>query len=167
MAYTFLDGSGVTQTADSSVVSGIIQRPIIQIGSVLGIVPVSFSGSPSISGTVTVSGAVAVLPITSLVSGVTSVITGTASVLVVVAAPATQRNYVTQLLVTNAATVGTFVNIVDGGQVIYSGYAAASGGGFSASFPTPLRQNNSVLALYAASNVQSSVVVSINGYTAI
>lgn len=165
MAYTFLDGSGATQTADSSVVSGVIQRPIIQIGSVLSAIPVTFSGSPSISGTVTV-GAITIQP-SSLVSGVTSVMTGTTSVLVLTAPPATQRNYVTQILVTNAAAAGTFVNIVDNGQVIYSGYAAASGGGFSASFPTPLKQSTSVLALYAASSVQSSVVVAMSGYTTI
>ncbi len=36
MSYTFIDATGATQTADSSVVSGIIQRPIVNIGSIIG-----------------------------------------------------------------------------------------------------------------------------------
>lgn len=102
----------------------------------------------------------------SLISGVTSVISGTASVLVLAAAPGAQRNYISQLLVTNAAAVGTFVDIVDGGSVIYSGYAAASGGGFSASFNPPLKQPTQVQAIYTATRAQASVIVSASGYTA-
>lgn len=102
----------------------------------------------------------------SLISGVTSVITGTASVQVL-APPATgTRNYVTNLLVTNAAAVGTTVQLFDGGNVIYAGYAAASGGGFAVSFPAPLKQSSIAGNLSALSTVQASVFVSASGYTA-
>lgn len=105
-------------------------------------------------------------PSTSLVSGVTSVITGTASILCLPAAAGGQRNYVTQILVTNAAASNTFVDVVDNGAVIYSGYAAASGGGFSASFPAPLKQPSTVSALYVATRTQASVIVAMSGFTA-
>lgn len=102
----------------------------------------------------------------SLVSGVTSVITGTASVQVLAPAAASQRNYITNVLVTNAAAVGTTVQLFDGGNVIYAGYAAASGGGFAVSFPSPLKQSSIAGNLSALSTVQASVFVSASGYTA-
>src|SRR3990167_1362778 len=199
MTYSFLYAYSSVQTADSSVVSGTTQRPIVQIGSVLSAIPVSINGSPSISGAVTlvgnpsisgrvdasivgtvpvtqsgtvissISGTVTVLPSfvhpSSFFSGVTSIVTGTASILVADAAPALQTNYITNMIVTNAATAGTFVDIVDNGNVIYSGYAAASGGGFSAAFPTALKQPTSVMALYVLSRAQASVIAAISGYT--
>lgn len=63
MSYTFLDGYGSIQSADSSVVSGTTQRPIITIGSVLTALPVVFTGNASVSGTVgaSVLGAVPVI----------------------------------------------------------------------------------------------------------
>jgi len=56
MSYSFLDAFASVQTADSSVVSGTTQRPKVDVGSVFSVVPVSFSGSPSISGAVTIVG---------------------------------------------------------------------------------------------------------------
>lgn len=56
MSYTFLDAAAVTRTADSSIISGTTQRPIIEVGSILSAVPVNFAGSPSISGAVTIVG---------------------------------------------------------------------------------------------------------------
>lgn len=102
----------------------------------------------------------------SLISGVTSVITGTASIQVLAPAAAGQRNYITNVLVTNAAAVGTTVQLFDGGNVIYVGYAAASGGGFAVSFPAPLRQSSIAGNLSALSSIQASVYVSASGYTA-
>lgn len=102
----------------------------------------------------------------SFVSGVTSVITGTTSVQVLVPATVGQRNYITNVLVTNAAAVGTVVQLYDAGNVIYSGYAAASGGGFALSFPIPLKQSSVAGNLSALSTVQASVFVSASGYTA-
>lgn len=54
MSYTFLDASASVRSADSSIVSGVIQRPAVDIASVLSAIPVTFSGSPSISGTINV-----------------------------------------------------------------------------------------------------------------
>lgn len=102
----------------------------------------------------------------SLVSGVTSVITSTSSVQVLAPAPAGSRNYITNVLVTNAAAVGTTVQLFDAGNVLYSGYAAASGGGFAVSFPAPLKQSSIAGNLSALSTVQASVFVSASGYTA-
>jgi hypothetical protein len=168
--------------------------------SIIGIPTVTFSGSPSISGAVTlvgntippgsvsgtvgasvigtvpvtqggnivISGSVLTLyaPTASLVSGVTSVITGTSSVQVLAPAAGGQRNYITNLLVTNGAAVGTFVNLYDAGQVIYSGYAAASGGGFALAFPVPLKQSSISGNLSAGAITQASIVVAANGFTA-
>ncbi len=55
MSYLFLDANSSILTADSSVV-GSAHRPIVQIGSVLSAIPVNFSGSPSISGAITIVG---------------------------------------------------------------------------------------------------------------
>lgn len=56
MSYSFLDAYSSVQSADSSVISGGVQRPIVNIGSILSAVPTTFSGSPSISGAVTIVG---------------------------------------------------------------------------------------------------------------
>lgn len=158
--------------------------------SIIGTPTVTITGNPSISGTVIVTGLqgasisgtvgasiIGTVPVTgtlnssftqpsSFVSGVTSVMTGTSSVQVLVPAPAAQRNYITNVLVTNAAAVGTTVQLFDAGNVIYSGFAAASGGGFSLSFPTALKQSSIAGNLSALSTVQASVFVSASGYTA-
>lgn len=54
MPYQFLDANSSILTADSSVVSGVIQRPLINVASILS--PITIIGSPSISGAVTVVG---------------------------------------------------------------------------------------------------------------
>lgn len=140
--------------------------------SIIGTVPVTgFPANQSVSGTIGAS-IIGIVPVAlyttpgSIVSGVTSVITGTASVLVLAAPTGVQRNYVTQLLVTNGAATATFVDVVDNGAIIYSGQAAASGGGFSASFPVPLKQPSVASGLYVTTRSQASVIVSASGYTA-
>ncbi len=105
-------------------------------------------------------------------SGVTSTMTGTAGVSVLAAPGAGLRNYVTHMVVTNAQSsvtgAGTFVNIKDdgSGNVLYSGYAAAGGGGFSITMPAPLRQPTSTFSMSAAAVSQASIVVAMTGYTA-
>lgn len=147
-------GGSIPITISSLAVAGgllnvAVQQTVNSGVSVIGAVPVTLYTTPG-----------------SIVSGVTSVITGTASVLVLAAPTGVQRNYVTQILVTNGSSTSTFVDIVDNGQIIYSGLAAASGGGFSASFPVPLRQPTSALGLYVLTPTQASVVVSASGYIA-
>jgi hypothetical protein len=127
--------------------------------SIIGSVPVTLGNlSASVYGTYTTPN--------NFVSGVTSVIVTTSSVQALASPGGTARNYITHIMATNGGAVGTYVNIVDGGQVIYAGYAAASGGGFSATLPTPLKQPTSVQALYAATTATSSVVVAMSGYKA-
>ena len=143
--------------------------------SVLGTLTVTgsvqgFPANQSVSGTIGASiiGAVPIYYSTpaSMISGVTSVITGLSSVQVLAPAPGGQRNYITNLLVTNAAATGTVVYLYDGGNVLYAGYAAASGGGFSLSMPSPLKQSSIAGNLSAMASVQASIIVSASGYTA-
>jgi hypothetical protein len=88
----------------------------------------------------------------NIVSGVTASISGTAATSVIAAQPASQRIYVTSLLVTNGDDeTGTFVNITDGsgGAVIWSGWAEKAGGGFSHNFKTPI-VTSAATALYCS-----------------
>jgi hypothetical protein len=85
----------------------------------------------------------------------------------IIAAVPTKTIYITQILVTNAhATVGTLVSIQDSLNVkVYVGYAAPAGGGFSISFPTPLKMptaGQKVQAICVTSG--ADVQVSINGF---
>ena len=76
-----------------------------------------------------------------LVSGSGTAITGTTAQEQLAAGAAGIRNYITSIMVTNShATVGTLVEIRDGTTtVLWRGYAAPAGGGFSVQFPTPLK----------------------------
>lgn len=60
---------------------------------------------------------------------------------VIAAQGAGYYTYITSVLVINYhATVGTLIRIIDGTTAImYKGYAAPVGGGFTISFPTPIR----------------------------
>lgn len=107
----------------------------------------------------------------NFVSGVTAAMTGTTTTSLL-GAPATGlRNYITHIIATNShATVGTFVIIQDGsgGTTLYEGYAAAVGGGFSITLPTPLRQPTTATALYCACvTTGSNTIVSASGYKGI
>lgn len=85
----------------------------------------------------------------------------------VIAAPiGGRRLHITQVLVTNAdSDDGTWVNIRSGANVIYTGYAAADGGGFACTFPT---ESPLVLgvesALQVACETAAEVRVSASGY---
>lgn len=143
---------------DGSIKTSILGTPNVNVaGSVVGFQ----GGSRTISGSVLAMFA----PVASLVSGVSSVITSTSQTSVLATAPGAQRNYITHVIVTNAAAVGTVVNIMDGPNVLYAGYAAASGGGFASSFPTPLKQSNLVTSVDVKAVTQASVLVAIVGYT--
>jgi hypothetical protein len=87
---------------------------------------------------------------------------------VLVAPGASAYNFITHIIVTNAhATVGTLVDIVDetSGDVLYTGYAAPGGGGFSITLPTPIRQNTSNKKVQAkCGTAGADVTVSISGY---
>lgn len=128
----------------------------------------AITGAASISGSVTImGGSVMTLaaPKASWVSGVTSVMTGTAQTSVLTAAGASIKNYITHIICTNGAAAGTFVDIKDGGgNVLYSGYAAASGGGFVAN-PWPPIAGSANKSVDAQPRVQASIIVAMSGYT--
>jgi hypothetical protein len=98
--------------------------------------------------------------------GTTAAITDTTTTSVIAAQGAGIRTYITQITVTNShATVGTFVKITDGASTIkHEGYAAAAGGGYTASFPTPLRctANTAVNAICVTTG--ANVIASVSGY---
>lgn len=141
-------------------------------GSVFAIVQgqqgASVSGTVNIGGVANIAGSVAAFlpPYSASTQGITSVMTGTTSVLVLAAPGGTNRNYITHVLVTNGGSTSTTVTIQDGASILWGGYAAA-GGGWSENFNPPLPQPTSVKALYATSSVQSSVIVAINGFTGV
>lgn len=140
--------------------------------SIMGTATVALSGgTSSIVGTVTVSSiAGAVTPYAqpdSLVQNTTSIITGITAVSVLSAPGASLRNYITQITVTNGSATATYITIKDSGSsVMHGGYAAASGGGYTTSFPTPLRQWTLNASVDIVSSAQGSVVAAISGYKA-
>lgn len=97
--------------------------------------------------------------------GATSDITNTTAT-TIIAGTASNYLYVTSILVTNShATVSTFVNITEetSGTVLASGYALAAGGGFSLTFPSPMRLPTIAKAIQATcvttgANVRASAV---------
>lgn len=78
------------------------------------------------------------------------------------------KNCITHILVTNAhATNGTLVDIVEetSGTILYTGYAAPAGGGFSVTLPTPLIQPTAGKKIQAQCGTNTtSTTVSISGY---
>lgn len=101
----------------------------------------------------------------NFVNGTTAAITDTTSTSVIASAGGSLRNYITSCLVTNShATVGTFVKILDGASIIYEGYAAAAGGGFSATLPVPLRGTAATAVNAQPVTTGANVIVSCAGY---
>jgi hypothetical protein len=101
------------------------------------------------------------------VSGYAKNIVNTTATDVLAAGGAGVKNYITQILVTNASTsVGTLVDIVEetSGTVLYTGYAGPEGG-FSVSFTTPLVQGTANKKIQAKCvTTGADVTVSISGY---
>jgi hypothetical protein len=101
-------------------------------------------------------------------AGATAAITGTSDTAVIAAQGPSVRIYVTQLLVTNAhATVGTVVEIKDGSTVIHRGFAAPGGGGFSLTFPKPLRLTANAPLNAANLTTGANTYVSASGFKAL
>lgn len=165
--YTFLDATGVTQTAASSVIGGV-NYPIVKIPDLLTVNPSSVfqAGTWNISsiiGTVT-----PYAQPDSLVYGVSSVITGTSATSVLAAPGGSLRNYITHIKVTNAASTGAIVDIKDsGGVVLDTGYAAASGGGWASAYVVPIKQPTANASVDVVPRSQASILATINGYKAL
>ena len=100
-------------------------------------------------------------------AGPTGGITDTADDAIQAAGGAGVRHYLTSLTVINShATVGTEVVIKDGSTVIHRGYAAAAGGGYTLTFPTPLRGTAATALNVACITTGSATVVSASGFSA-
>ncbi len=101
------------------------------------------------------------------IDGITANMTGTGDVAVIAAPGASLRNYITHILVTNGHdSVGTWVNIKDGATTIYTGYARWRGGGFSLTFPKPLRLTANTALNAANETTASETRVSASGFIA-
>ena len=189
--YTGKDASGATITVKSTD-NGGVQTPHVNVDNTVAVTgtfyqatqPVSLASLPSIPAGTNNIGDVDVLTLPALaagtnnigsvapyaqpadfIAGATSDITGTSNTSVIAAQGASVRIYVTQLLVTNShATVGTFVDIKDGTTTIYTGYAAAVGGGFSLTLPVPLRLTANTALNAACATAGANVRVSASGY---
>lgn len=151
-------GTWITSISGTPSISGTVGS------SVLGTVPVTQSGSwaTSVVGSPLVT---YLAPKASWISAVTSTLTGVGLTSVLNAAGTSIKNYVTHIMVTNAASVATIVDIKDGGgAVIYSGFAAASGGGFSSNINPPV-SGSANKSVDAQPRAQASIIVVLTGYT--
>ncbi len=94
--------------------------------------------------------------------------TGTTSTSLLTAPAGSLRNYVTNMIISNAsATIGTDVAVQDGngGTTIQTIPAAFGYGGAVVVFPTPLKQPTAATALYVANvTTGASVKASATGY---
>lgn len=104
----------------------------------------------------------------NFVSGATASIVNTTATDIIAAPGANNFIYVTHIIVTNGhATVGTYVNITEetSGTILYTGFAAANGGGFSVTLPVPVKMPTANKKLQATCvTTGSDVRVSASGY---
>lgn len=166
-----VDGTAAGTTGLKVNSDGSINASVYGLITQTGTVVTSIVGIPSVSGTLniaSVSGAINLYAQpASFVLGVTSIITGTTAASILGAPGASLRNFITHITVTNAAAAGAIVDIKDSGaNVLYSGYAAASGGGFAASFPIPIRQTNTNASVDVVSRSQASIIAAASGFVA-
>lgn len=103
----------------------------------------------------------------NFVKGTTAAMTGTTSTQLI-AAVTSNKIYLTHVICTNShATVGTFVALQDGsgGTIIYEGYAAAVGGGFSVTLPTPVSNTSGNGIFVADVTTGANVICSGSGFS--
>jgi hypothetical protein len=101
------------------------------------------------------------------VSGFTAAVVNTTDTAIIAAQGAGQRIYVTSIAVFNShATVSTVVEIKDGSTVVFRGYALAAGGGFTVSFPTPIKLTANTALNGAAVTTGSNVYFNATGFKA-
>lgn len=160
--------SSVVGVVSVSSIVGSLPAGTAMIGGITSIVGSLPGGVALIGGITSIIGAVTpyAQPV-SYVFGVSSIISKTTADSVLSAPGASLRNFVTQITVTNGSATATHVLIKDSGAgVMHAGYAAASGGGFSASFPVPLRQATQNASVDIVSSAQASITTAISGYVA-
>lgn len=102
----------------------------------------------------------------NFINGTTTAIVDTTTTSIIAAQAAGVRNYITSIIVTNShASVGTFVKITDGAStILWEGYAASLGGGFTQSFPVPLRGSTATAVNAICVTTGANVIVSVSGY---
>lgn len=101
-------------------------------------------------------------------NGTTAAITDTTSTSIIASAGGSLRHYVTDCMVTNShATVGTYVQILDGSTVLDSGFAAPVGGGFSRTYPVPRRGTAATALNCQATTTGANFKCSCGGYKGI
>lgn len=102
--------------------------------------------------------------------GVTSAITTTTDTDLLTACSSGQYTMITSLTVTNShSTVGTVVQLIDDSDnaTFHIGYAASGGGGYTASFPVPLRLKTPATKVQVrCGTTGANVYVSASGYCA-
>lgn len=105
----------------------------------------------------------------NFIDGTTAAIVDTTTTSIIASAGGSLRNYITSIIVTNShATVGTFVKITDGASnIMWEGYAASLGGGFTQSFPVPLRGTAATAVNAICVTTGANVIVSCAGYVGI
>ena len=165
-AVQLIDNSSVDH--DAAVVAGVTQ-----IGMAARTTDAAVSASGDATRVLaTLLGKQIILPyalpgLTWQYAGPTGGITDTADDAIQAAGGAGVRHYLTALTVINShATVGTEVVIKDGSTVIHRGYAAAAGGGYALTFPTPLRGTAATALNVACITTGSATVVSASGFSA-
>lgn len=108
--------------------------------------------------------------ITNLISGtITSAMTGTTSTELIAAPGSGLTNYITNFVCSNAdADTDTVIALQDGngGTTFYSAPAAHNMGGFTISFPVPLKQPTANTALYVVNETTGATTkCSASGFT--
>lgn len=166
------NGLAVPVSVMGTIIVGSIQGSLpagtAQIGAISSIIGSLPAGVALIGGITSVIGAHTLYAQPdSFVFGVSSQISKLTADSVLSAPGASLRNFITQITVTNGSATATHVVIKDSGAgIIHGGYAAASGGGFSASFPVPLRQATTNASIDMISSAQASITTAISGYKA-
>lgn len=156
------------------------QGPVDQ-GTAVGSYPVVI-GSAASSTNPNVSAGQVVRPLTDLIGRIvvanhglpentfyavsSADITDAASTQVAPSAGASTRYYISAITVSNMhATVATRVSILDGATVVWSGPAAANGGGFTITFPQQIRCTAATALNAQCETAGAAVRVSIAGTT--
>lgn len=157
----------LTANQSVSMTSGSLTGSIPAGTAAIGTVGIT---SGSLSGSIPAGQAIigAALPFTTeanYISGSSVAVTDTTRTEIISAQGAGIKIYLTNILVTNGhATVGTIVKIEDGTTCKYTGFAAAGGGGFSATLPVPLVGTANTAWNMSATTTGGSVVCSLSGY---
>jgi hypothetical protein len=103
------------------------------------------------------------------ISGVTaSAITDTNAVELIPAQGGETAVHITALTVTNSdASVGTEVQLLNGATVRWTGFASSAGGGFTLTFPSPLKGAANTAWSVKAVTTSAEVLASVAGYKSI